>query len=1055
MKEKKYKDIKGFENVNTFTQFDQYEAQRIQGGKNRFVYDFSFQTRPGFPDNFIFDNTSFSTFYNISANGYRNTSQLIAQYGFPGGICDFVTTEPNADNLGSITPFSWGNYEPTVNENEKTFYFNEKTLGYIDTAVQEMLPDFANWNDVFRSGYVEFTIKTDKKNMIIASGSEEIKAQDLNALFWIFGADLDNGTSITELTIADTKVSNPTIQYEKDRYMGQSFEKALFNLDIGLQNGKISVNYENAYDQNETSFVFSGNTDIADNSWHHVVVNFGRPGLRTSHNTKSNKRTVEIWVDGKLDKQFDEKVNEFQIFYPSLVWLFNSPSKMIKEFFNYSSLDNNFDYQPTQAETPGTLISWSTFGQSFIGYDEFLTNKNIYKVAQSLPESIKRGFRGALHTYAHGHNVPIDKMEIQNRYRLWKKQTKIPTKAFNVSATIVNPTIQTNSKKALKLYWDDLFNYSKFGVELDNNFEVHSYSVINQTKNSKTEIFNLDKSKELSYDVLPDVRLVMTDHVIVTGPEKLTSINKRESFSSNLRVGNRTAAQFVPSSNNLLQVNLFDDSLITDLYFSGVQLESGDRLLLTRQIDDSENGIWVYNGIGKPMTRSKDSFLNDPSKTYLVYVSDGINKGTYWKTTQSISSFNDYQRWSKLLLPNPEFANIDPENTVRWKDYFGNDRLISLQDDLNMSDFDLIVFMNYPETNEDIFNHFPNDPQIQVLKQYQDFINSLRIACSNGANLYISSPKLAEDLGIVKEFTKIEQNIEIGDGRSAAVNPFQFNEPAERYFDTHRQNAYHVNTEVPGLTDKQTWLLTESISYIPKDEYDYEQWHLKYSYRQFGLREGNEFLIPSIPLRQVATKKDLPGFRNNAILDNKLNVVAPQNVLAGTVVTSLANTYYQGTNVTNNPYDDHATTIIVHNGQQVAGVTINGKIFVNCVEDSYTMSREDYNKAIIQVIPGNEPNETNSTRQWQYSTSRLNRLPRRINVKELTIYGQTTPTNGGGGPLIQAATNSANGIIRSETDKNNKDYESDLYPETIEEIYPIQEIPVLSMTWLGLQWLAG
>jgi hypothetical protein len=250
-------------------------------------------------------------------------------------------------------------------------------------------------------------------------------------------------------------------------------------------------------------------------------------------------------------------------------------------------------------------------------------------------------------------------------------------------------------------------------------------------------------------------------------------------------------------------------------------------------------------------------------------------------------------------------------------------------------------------------------------------------------------------------------------------------------------------------------VLTEAINYIPKDEYDYEQWHLKYSYRQFGLQEGNEFIIPSLALRQVATKNDLPGFRSNSRSSAKLNVVAPNNVLAGTIVTSLANNHYHGSQLSANEYDDYATTIIVHNGQQLGGTPINGKIFVNCVEDAYTMSREEYNKSVIQTVPSNDPYETNATKQWQYSTSRLNRLPRRINVKELTNYGQTTPTNGGGGPLVQAATNSSNGIIRSETDRGNKDYQSDLYPQEIEEVYPVQEIPVLSMTWLGLQWLAG
>jgi hypothetical protein len=183
--------------------------------------------------------------------------------------------------------------------------------------------------------------------------------------------------------------------------------------------------------------------------------------------------------------------------------------------------------------------------------------------------------------------------------------------------------------------------------------------------------------------------------------------------------------------------------------------------------------------------------------------------------------------------------------------------------------------------------------------------------------------------------------------------------------------------------------------------------------------------------------------------------VEPSNILAGTVITKLANNYYNGSTITTNPYDDYATTIVVHNGQLLGDTPINGKIFVNCVEDGYTFSREEYNKAVIQVLPQTDVNETTATRAWQYSTTRLDRKPQRLNVSGLSSYGQTTPTNGGGGAFIQAPSNSSYGVIRSETDKGNVDYQSDLYPTEEEEIYPLQEIPVLSMTYLGLQWLAG
>jgi hypothetical protein len=320
--------------------------------------------------------------------------------------------------------------------------------------------------------------------------------------------------------------------------------------------------------------------------------------------------------------------------------------------------------------------------------------------------------------------------------------------------------------------------------------------------------------------------------------------------------------------------------------------------------------------------------------------------------------------------------------------------------------------------------------------------------------LYVSSPRLAQDLKIVKTFTNVPQYLETSDPSSASLSPFEQGETSERYFDTHRNNKYSLTTEIAGLTNKQTYILTDFINYLPDNTYDYEQYHAQYSYRPLGLKEGNEFIIPGLALRSITENKNLPGFKNNQRGTKDILAVAPQDVLSGTVVTQLANTYYQSGSVVNNPYDDYATTIIVHNNQSLNGQPITGKIFVNCVEDGYTFSRKEYNNAVIQVLPTPDVNETTATRAWQYSTTRLNRFPQRVTVAQLTEFGQTTPTNGGGGSFIQAPTNASNGIIRSETDRNNIDYQSDLYPKEAEEIYPLQEIPVLSMTYLGLLWLA-
>ena len=1041
MIEKKFNDPTGFSEKNTFFQLDQWETQKLHGSKNRFVYDFSFPLIPG-EVNQTNPGTSFGL-TNLAA------SANFANYGTPGGRAEYI---------GSLSSVE------TINEDEATIAVNSDTLMQINkifTIPGYGVPQLAEAVDYFRSGYVEFTIKTNKQNCIIASGTSQIDAKDFATIVGTFGASMDNGASISTLSTGDTMSPKSLISENYPYYRADSFDGALINLNIIIKNGKLAVEYYDDFNRDNVNYLFIGNENVADNNWHHVVVNFGRPGLIKTNGVKFNKKFVEIWVDGQLDKRFDDKVNEYQIFYPTVKWLFNNVKDVVYNYLeNDIDIENNMDYRG--------LAGGSSFNGNYgtirtIGINEIISDNQLFELAVASDFYSTNAFSGAIHTFAHGVNIPISQYEIKRRMRLWRKETKKFAKTVNVFAEMVAPTTTTNSKKALRLFWNNLVENSKFGVELDNNFQTETFSITHMLNSSPTETLNNDvKINKLDVNILENVRVALTDNVLVNGPGMVFFANTEEAYAdSTLKGMSASALQTNPKSRGLDSVDNASlagfDRFVgprSDIMFSGIVLNNGDRILLTNQIKTEENGIWIFNGIDKYLTRATDSLISNNGKINAVYVTDGYNAGTYWKSDKSISSLLDPQKWSLINLSNTEnfFADFDVD--TRWKTYRGEDRFIDVNSDVDLSKYDLITFVNYPEHNEEIFEMFPNDPQAEILSRYADFIESLKIAAANGASLFVSSPKLAEDLGIVNEFVAISQEVEVGDGRSAVVNPFQFDEPAERYFDTHRQNAYHLDTEIPGLTDKETWILTEFINYLPENTYDYEEYHAKYSYRQFGLQEGNEFIIPSLALRQSTENASIPGFRQNARGTKNIYAVAPHHVLSGTIVTSLANTHYHGADVIINEFDDYATTIVVHNRQLLGNYPINGKIFVNCVEDSLTMSREEYNKATIQIVPNDVVNETLSTRAWQYSTSRLDRAPRRINIKDVTPYGQVIPTNGGGGPLIQAPTNSSNGIITSETVRNNTDYQSDLYPTESEEIYPIQEIPVLSMTWLGLQWLA-
>jgi hypothetical protein len=1022
MKETKYRDYKGLENKNTPTQFDQYEGQGLNSAKNRWVYDFSFST------------------INLGAKG--NLAAALV-YGEPGDEAVFILDSAS----GPLTRST-----PTVNEDEQTYSFNENAIAFIDNKPTRTLGQktFASWDNFFRAGYVEFTIKTDKQNCIIASGSNEYQIKNTPALFTVYGTDITAGASATSLLAGDTAQTPPVSKLNSPYYHASATDLALFNLNIEIKNGKLLVNYFDDYNRDKVNFQFVGNENIADNEWHHVVVNFGRPGIVKDRGAKFNKKYIELWVDGQLDKRFDDVVNEFNIFYPTLKFLFNSPKSSIDNVINDLSLATNLDF--LALDSPN------------IGFNEILKDETIFELAVNHPDNKVKAFRGSIHTFAHGLNIPISKYEIQERFALWQKQTKRFAKIFTANAEMVMPLVITNSKKAIKLFWNNLVNTGKHGVELDDNLQVESYSVTHQSSSSRTEIYNLDVAKDKDINIFQDVRVALTDNVLVLGPAMVMLQNTPEAIGITDGVSspsnwNPKEIRELDSTTNLDKYQQTSGNIFVgprmDLPISGLQLNNGDRVLLTKQIKTEENGIWIYNGLSDYMTRPLDALNGDDNKLNVIYVTEGSYKNTYWKLEKAVSSIDEAQSWSLLNSQNTKNILVDPVLKSRWKTDRGVDRFINLQDDINLSNYDVITFMNYPETNVEIFDHFPNESKSYVLKAYNDFVNSIKIAAGNGASLYVSSPKLAEDLKIVKNYSKVPQLLENSDLKSSQINPFEPNESADKYFDTHRNNLYHLATEVAGLTDKETYIITDLINYIPENYYNFEEWHIKYAYRQFGLKEGNEFFIPSLAIRKASENQNIPGDRENYRGTKDIYAVNPPDILAGTVVTKLSNSYYNGSTVTSNPYDDYATTIIVHNGQQVGGTPINGKIFVNCVEDGYSLSREEYNKGIIQVIPQNEITENASTRLWQYSTKRLKKSSDLKDFKVFTEYGQTVPTNGGGGPVIQSPTSSSVGIIRDSSDIGNDDFESDLYPSETEEIYATQEIPVLSMTWLGLQWLIG
>jgi hypothetical protein len=1021
MKEFKFKDIKGKEDSSTFYQYDLYEMNTNPFGfKDRWIFDFSGT--------------------NISGR-WDNLSQLsdnaTTTVGAPGSAQALISNVSSANTATFLQ-----NIEKTLDvlgKNEVPVW-NSNCLMYTDQHYAGSGGVFTTSNiKTFRAGYIEFTLKTDKDNCIIGFGSAEVSSTGSHPI------TTQNFNSVQMQT------SEPTIIDGNYSYINEEFSH-LNKIYINMKNGKLELRYVDEYGENKKEFSLIGNKTISDNQWHHVVINIGKPGTIREHGQKFNKRFIEFWVDGKLDLYTDEHINKEQLFFPTVEWLFMDPQIADKDDSVQDNGWNTYDYDGEND------------GFSYVGLREFNNIGN----RRFNPRAIENAFKGSMNTFTAGINLSLSKFEIKERYRLWRGFNKNSADVFIATANIVQPTIVSNKKKALKLYWNNLINENaKNGIELDNEFDVKSYSVTHKTLNSVTEINNVDLASNKKLNKISDVRVAMTDNIFLWGPGKDLLLNRSEitmqsvaGRTTQTNPNNMKEYDSLLSGYNQLNVSptytpVVLDKVYTNLIFSGIALDNGDRVLLTNQINKKDNGIYIFNGLDKPLTRSKDAVSKDILNNAVVQIKDGYYKDTTWMQVNEMSSLGDYQIWNEIQkYPTEDTISSQPVFSSRWKDSYGVERFIDLQNDIAINDYDLIVFMNYPENNEQISENFINFTDNEIKQKYQSFIKSLTNVVAQGASLYVSSPRLAQDLGVVKTFTEVPQALGTSDPMSASLNPFEQNEPAERYFDTHRNLNYHIATEITGLTNKETYILTDFINYIPNNTYDYEQYHARYSYRQTGLKEGNEFIIPGLALRSITQNKNIPGFKNNQRGSKTMMAVAPSDILSGTVVTTFGNCYCEAGVIIDNPYDDYATTIVVHNNQLVNGQPINGKIFINCVEDGYTFSRKEYNKAVIQVLPSVDNNETVGTRAWQYSTTRLNRFPQRVTVAQLTEFGQTTPTNGGGGPFIQAQTNASNGIIRSQSDRNNIDYQSDLYPNESEEVYPLQEIPVLSMTYLGLLWLA-
>lgn len=65
----------------------------------------------------------------------------------------------------------------------------------------------------------------------------------------------------------------------------------------------------------------------------------------------------------------------------------------------------------------------------------------------------------------------------------------------------------------------------------------------------------------------------------------------------------------------------------------GITMTSSDRVLVRAQTDQTENGIYIWNGAAVAMTRALDASTFDELESALVPVDEGTNAGQSWRQT--------------------------------------------------------------------------------------------------------------------------------------------------------------------------------------------------------------------------------------------------------------------------------------------------------------------------------------------------------------------------------------------------------------------------------------
>lgn len=295
-----------------------------------------------------------------------------------------------------------------------------------------------------------------------------------------------------------------------------------------------------------------------------------------------------------------------------------------------------------------------------------------------------------------------------------------------------------------------------------------------------------------------------------------------------------------------------------------------------------------------------------------------------------------------------------PQFKANRRGYFRNTkddtrRYIDLVKDIDLSQFDMIFFKNYPDQSAEREEFSTNqivDPyfNIRETKIFEDFIKSLREAVDTGISLMVNNPQLALDLKIVDRIETVPSLQDTGyyysDPYTPTIVPFSASAlqvggigTSAQWYDTFKNNRIRVLNTFTDITDWKCNIHVRSAFFNNDDTLDFgapSRQFEGYEHKPNGLDVGDEFFISTY---------------NYGRSDNYL-ATPIANVKAGTPITAFANQYRQGLNLVNNPYKDHVTSIAIKPGDVLDGRQVKGKIWVNFTDPINRENETSYMDAI-------------------------------------------------------------------------------------------------------------